>query len=106
MSEYTAGSWEHRRNPDGTFCVFPKWHKKSTLANVIARGMSAATTEANARLIASAPAMHHALSGAVEALRGTEALLRNMGMDTASLKEIVSAIDGLLDSVDRPEVSR
>ena len=57
-------------------------------------------SESNARLIAAAPKMYVALSGAVEALRATEMLMREHGLKTDALNGIIGTIDDLLSSID------
>lgn len=97
MSKYTAGSWKYRREDDETFTVYPAWHKGVILARVPALGD---TAEPNARLIASAPEMHHALTAANEALKATEVSLADKGLETDDLNEIVRVIGGLLSRID------
>ena len=57
-------------------------------------------TEAYDRLIASAPEMYVALSGAVEALRATEIFMREHGLETIDLNGIIEIIDDLLARID------
>ena len=106
MSEYTPGTWKYFRNEEGTFSVCPaecfgNGYADTVVAEVFTEDIS--DPEANARLIASAPEMHTALVGAVEALRATEVFMCAQGLDTKELNKIVGIIDRLLNKIDGQE---
>ncbi|MBQ7544891.1 MAG: hypothetical protein IJT02_08110 [Synergistaceae bacterium] len=100
MSGHTAGSWRYRRENDGAFTIYPAWHewRKDLVLARVTPGSS--TAEGNARLMASAPEMHTALIGAVEALRATSSFMRGQSLSTKELDAIVEAINELLDRID------
>ena len=110
MSKHTAGAWRYFRNCEGSYSVYPAKCDEHThfprivLAEVQSfKNLGDQTGEANARLIASAPEMHTALIGAVEALRATEVFMCGQGLETDTLNAIIRTIDELLDRVDGTE---
>ena len=107
MSRYTPGEWKYFWNANDCCAVYPaKYDRhpnfpKAIIAEVCTRDLE--TREADARLIASAPEMHIALIGAVEALRATEVFMCGQGLETDDLNGIIATIDRLLDRIDGTE---
>ena len=101
MSDYTPGIWRYFKNIDGQFSIWPEGSWDLKIAEVCTKRIY--DPRANARLIASAPEMHTALVGAVEALRATEVFMCAQGLDTKELNKIVGIIDRLLNKIDGQE---
>ncbi len=104
MSGFTNGLWKYRKNPEGTFSVFPAdsltdgGYAKTLIAEIFTEGID--DPEANARLSSSAPEMYQALIYTNQVLRATEVFLVAQGLDVQEVNEIISTVEDLLDRID------
>ena len=105
MNNHTPGAWKYLKNDDGTFSIITVGNRKfetgfatNLIAKVFTEGIIA--PEDNARLITSAPEMYQALCYETETLRSTEIFMRDQGLNTENLSEIINVADDLIQRIE------